>query len=362
MNDVKRILCIRPDNIGDLLMSTPAIRALKETFQCHITLLTSSAAALLTSFIPEIDDTIVFNAPWVSTPTPAAGAVLEALVQRLRNGRFDAAVVFTVYSQNPLPSVMLAYLAGIPLRLAYCRENPYGLLTHWAPEKEPYSYIRHQVRRDLDLVAVIGAHTSDERLSLQTDMALWPTITQQIAAAGADPSKPWLLLHAGVSERKREYPPHQWAALGRKLLEQLPYQLLLTGSDREKELIGDIQQSIGPGAFSLAGRLDLASFITLIHRSPLLISVNTSAAHIAAATGTPVVVLYAMTNPQHTPWKATSQVLYFDVPISLQSKNEVVQYAYRLFDKEQLPAATIENVMLAVRHLLGETAAAQAPA
>ena len=59
----KKILCIRPDNMGDLIMSAPAIRALKETFGCTITLLTSSMAAGIVPFLPEIDELMVFDAP-----------------------------------------------------------------------------------------------------------------------------------------------------------------------------------------------------------------------------------------------------------------------------------------------------------
>ena len=64
---------------------------------------------------------------------------------------------------------MLAMMAGIPLRLAYSRENPYELLTHWLPDKEPYSFVQHQVKRDLELVASIGAQTPDTQLSLRID-------------------------------------------------------------------------------------------------------------------------------------------------------------------------------------------------
>ena len=352
----KRILCVRLDNMGDLLMSAPAMRALKATLGCHLTLLTSTMVQPLVKSLPEIDDVLLFDAPWVKTATAADTEAFNSLVQQLRSRNFDAAVIFTVYSQNPMPAIMLTYLAGIPLRLAYCRENPYGLLTHWIPEKEPYTFVRHQVQRDLDLVRETGAVTTDERLYLQTDESLWPNIIQQLESAGADPQQPWLLLHPGVSELKRQYPTEQWIQAGRMLRQQLPgYQLVFTGVQEEQTLINVIQQGIGPGTFSLAGRLQLAAFITLIKHSPLLLSVNTSAAHFAAATGTPVVVLYAKTNPQHTPWQARGRVLYFDVPAPLQSSNEIIRYAYREFEKENLPPATVVNVVQAVLQVLEET-------
>lgn len=74
------------------------------------------------------------------------------MIDTLRDQAFDAAVVFTVYSQNPLPTAMLLYQAGVPRIAGYCRENPYGLMTDWLPDPEPLSEIRHEVTRQLDLV------------------------------------------------------------------------------------------------------------------------------------------------------------------------------------------------------------------
>src|SRR5690606_9817972 len=110
------------------------------------------------------------DVPWMKNDAPSFGADdFMELVETLKYHRFDAAVIFTVYSQNPLATALVAYLAEIPLRVAYCRENPYGLLTHWIPEEEPFEYIRHQVQRDLDLTALLGAATEDQTLSLQVD-------------------------------------------------------------------------------------------------------------------------------------------------------------------------------------------------
>jgi ADP-heptose:LPS heptosyltransferase len=71
---------------------------------------------------------------------------------------------------------------------------------------------------------------------------------------------------------------------------------------------------MGAASDSLAGRLDLAGLAALIERAPLLICNNTGPAHVAEAVGTPVVDLYALTNPQHTPWAVPSRVLNRPVP------------------------------------------------
>jgi len=258
----------------------------------------------------------------------------------LKKGRFDAAVIFTVYSQNPLPSVMLAYLAGIPLRLAYCRENPYHLLTHWVPDQEPYDFIRHQVRRDLDLVTFTGAYTEDENLRIIVHENLWPAVSKKLVEAGANLNRPLIILHPEVSEVKRQYSIEQWVSAAQRLSED--YQLVITG---KKETDGIT------GAVSLCGQLSLEELIVLIKHASLLLSVNTGTIHIAAATATPVVVLYALTNPQHTPWNVKSKVLYFDVPEHLCSKNEVIKYVRKSWSKA--PTATPENIIAATTELLG---------
>jgi ADP-heptose:LPS heptosyltransferase len=105
----KNILCIRPDNMGDLIMSGPAIRALKESFGAKITMLTSSMAKGIVKHMPEIDDAIIFDMPWVKTDDNPDLESFDNIVDLIKQRQFDAAVIFTVYSQNPLPTAMLAY-------------------------------------------------------------------------------------------------------------------------------------------------------------------------------------------------------------------------------------------------------------
>jgi lipopolysaccharide heptosyltransferase II len=347
----KKILCIRPDNMGDLLMSTPAIRALKETFNAHITVLTSSMAAGIARFIPEIDEVITFDVPWIKTNLLAGQEEVLAVVDKLKVMQFDAAVVFTVYSQNPLPTVMLAYLAGIPLRLAYCRENPYQLLTNWVPDKEPYEFIRHQVRRDLDLVLTVGATTSSDRLSLKAP-ALWPRVQHILQQNGVNVHEPWLIMHPGVSEPKREYPAEEWAKAASKVVEETGYQVLFTGSGSEEPMASHIQTLAGDSTFNVAGKFSLEQFIALIDNAPAVVSVNTGTVHIAAATGTPTVVLYALTNPQHTPWQVPSQVLSYAIPADVQSKNEVIAHVSKYFNNECIELPSADEILTAVTTLI----------
>src|SRR5215203_1127673 len=347
----KKILCIRPDNMGDLIMSAPAIRALKESFGCTITLLTSSMAAGIVPSLPEIDDVILFDAPWVKTLEQPENNFYE-VIERIKEKQFDAAVILTVFSQNPLPSAMIAYLAGVPKRLAYCRENPYALLTDWLADKEPYSFVQHQVERDLSLVASVGAYTQKKKLALRLRRNVWPDVFRKMDRLGFDWQKPWLVMHTGVSEPKREYPYQLWVETGRQIINDLNYQLLLTGNQNEREKIESLKNNIGSHAFNTAGLLSLEEFITLIGRSPIVLSVNTSTIHIAAAMDTPVVVLYALSNPQHSPWMATGKLLLFDIPKDLRSKNEVLQYMHRCLYPKNISTPIPADIVQSIRDVL----------
>ena len=338
--------------MGDLIMSGPAIRALKESFDCKITVLTSSSAAAIAHNMPEIDDVIVFDLPWVKTINITEQPALYEVIEHVRARAFDAAVVFTVYSQNPLPTVLIAYLAGIPKRLAYCRENPYQLLTDWVPDKEPYSLIKHQVQRDIDLVASVNATTLNQDLNLIIHDNLWSSVQNKLNSAGVDVAKPWLILHAGVSEVKRQYPASGWIDIGKRLISEMGLQLILTGLNDEKVLTDELQENIGNGSFSMAGLFKLEEFITLISRSILVLSVNTGTVHIAAAAKTPIVVLYALSNPQHTPWRVPHKVLPFSIYKSLASKNEVIRFVNDRLYSETIDFPLVDEVLNAISELI----------
>jgi ADP-heptose:LPS heptosyltransferase len=352
-NTCKKILCIRADNMGDLIMTTPALKALKETFHCHITVLTSTMAQHIAGFIPVIDDVIISDLPWVKANGVQEGAGLVELANRLRGYAFDAAIIFTVYSQSALPAAMLTMMAGIPKRLAYCRENPYDLLTHWLPEKEPYSFIQHQVKRDLNLVAVTGATTNDDSLLVTVKDSDRQRTNYKLQQAGIDTSKEYVVFHPGVSEEKRKYPVDGWIELG-KLVANTGLPILLTGTAREGDLTGPIATGIGDNALDMAGRLTTGEFIALTDGAAGIVSVNTATIHIAAARKTPVIVLYALTNPQHTPWKVNGKIFPFNVDDGLQSKNEVIAFVrnHRMVQQPVLPRPA--EIAQALERLLQE--------
>lgn len=344
---VKRLLCVRLDALGDLLMTTPALRGLKEGLPgASLTLLASPQGAAIAEMIPEVDEVIVYSAPWMKATAPRADPTVDlAMVERLRRGGYDAAVIFTVQSQSPLPAALLLHLAGVRRLLAHCRENPYQLLSDWVPEPEPGEATRHEVQRQLDLVAAIGCRPGERRLSLELPADRIEAMRGRLAAAGIDGARPWVLIHPGATAPSRRYPAGQFAAAARLLAERHGWQLLFSGGPGEVELIESIRAEARVPSLSLAGRTTLQELAAAIALAPLLIVNNTGPAHIAAALGTPVVDLYALTNTQHTPWQVESRVLFHEVPCRNCLKSVCPQGHHdclRLVGPEEVVAAALE--------------------
>ncbi|MFL5587336.1 MAG: glycosyltransferase family 9 protein, partial [Ktedonobacteraceae bacterium] len=185
-SQVKRVLAIRLDNLGDVLVTTPALHAIKTSLPAAtLTLLASPVGAQVARLNPDLDDVIIYQAPWMDPwhKLPQDSQREQQVIATIRERRFDGAIIFTSFRQSPLPAAYLCYLADIPLRVASSIDGPGSLLTtrHKNPpitsdkggidETSRSGFqvperMMHEVERGLDLVAAIGLTTEDLDLVL----------------------------------------------------------------------------------------------------------------------------------------------------------------------------------------------------
>ncbi|MFL5754936.1 MAG: lipopolysaccharide heptosyltransferase II [Chloroflexota bacterium] len=350
--DAREILAVRLDSIGDVLMTTPAMRAIRDSARrARLTLLTSPAGAAVARHVPEIDDVIVYEPPWMKHSKRHDAVEDLAAIAEVRSRGFDAAVVFTVHTQSALPAALFLYLAGVPLRLAHARENPYDLLTDWVPEPELDEPTRHEVRRQLDLVAALGYTTDEEHLSFRVpDVAMRLVRDEVLPAAGIALGRPWVVMSPGATAPSRRWRPSGFAEVATRLAVEDGWPIVLTGSSDEIDLVETVRAQTEAPVVSLAGQLDLAELAALLAVAPLLVSSNSGPVHLAAAVATPVVDVYALTNLQHTPWQVPNRVLSHDVPCR-GCRRSICPLGHHAC----LELVTPDQVVAAARELMAET-------
>jgi len=311
---VRRLLAVRVDNLGDVLMTTPALAAAAQSLPgVEITLLGGPRSGALAPHLSMVREIIPARVPWM--PGEGDPAHEHMLIERLADGRFDAAVIFTVCTQSALPAAMLCRLAGVPLRLAHVRENPYGLLSDWVPESDlVLDDARHEVRRQLDLVGHVGWHATDERLRFRLRQPDVARIDAWLDGEWMEPGeRPLVVVHVGATAPSRRWPAERFGQVADVLAYEQGARIVFTGAVDEAGLVANARACMKQPSHSLVGRLTLGQLGALIARADLLVGNNSGPAHLAAALGSPVVDVYALTNPQHTPWQVPSRVLSRDV-------------------------------------------------
>jgi lipopolysaccharide heptosyltransferase II len=312
----RRVLAVRLDNLGDVLVTTPALHAIKAALpQATLTLLASPVGAQVGRLNPDLDDVIVYQAPWMDPwcTLPQDSDREQAIIALLKSRQFDGAIIFTSFRQSALPAAYLCYLADIPLRLAASIDGPGSLLTtrHKHPEQ-----MMHEVERGLDLVSAIGLHTDHLDLVLRVS----DPARARMRAALPQLQHPFVVLHPGCTMPARTYPWEMYAEVADLLVERLGATVLLTGAQDEHELVARIHERMQPAvrqrALPLAGTLSFAAFCALIEAADVVVTNNTGPMHIAAALKTPVVALFALTNPpeQWGPWRVPHRQLFHEVP------------------------------------------------
>ena len=354
----RRILAVRLDNLGDVLVTTPALHAIKASLpQASLTLLASPVGAQVAHLDPDIDEVLVYEAPWMDPwhRLPQDSRREQRIIDTIRERAFDGAIIFTSFRQSSLPAAYLCYLANIPLRLAVSIDGPGSLLTtrHKHPER-----MMHEVERGLDLVGAIGLGTGDLDLVLAVPDDARAGVADflsahQIPLQRGFRRRPLIVVHPGCSMPARTYPWEMYAEIVDLLVEQLDATVVLTGTEEEHALAGRICDRLGTAArksvLSVAGMLPFPAFCALVEAADLVITNNTGPMHVSAAVKTPVVALFALTNPpeQWGPWRVPHRQLYHDVPCRI-CYSRICPYNH-----ECLRLVTPRNVVDAAAELVG---------
>jgi ADP-heptose:LPS heptosyltransferase len=286
----RRVLLARLDNIGDVLLTGPAVRAVAH--QAEVVYLTSPQGRPAAELLPGVHRILIHHSEWIDAHPPAVQAsTITGLIRQVRRHRIDEACIFTSSHQSALPLALLLRLAGVE-RIAAISHDYAGSLLDLRIPGDPDV---HEVERNMLVVAAAGYE-----LPAGDDCEL--RVHHRRPRHEGD----YVVVHPGASVPARTLPPGRW----QEVVERISASgraVIVSGSGSEREL-----------ARAVAGRrgqvrtgMSLGDLATLLAGADSVLVGNTGPAHLAAAVGTPVVQVFAPTVPaaRWRPWRVPSVVL-----------------------------------------------------
>ncbi|PTL36000.1 lipopolysaccharide heptosyltransferase I [Candidatus Methylomirabilis limnetica] len=300
MEQVQRILIIKPSSIGDVVNALPFLSSLRQRYpDRHIAWLVEEEAAELLLGHPLLDRVIVSGRRrWgreVRTPFRGAKVLREmtALIADLRQGRYDLVVDL----QGLLKSALTVVCTGARYRvgLAGGREGSDRALTHVVPL--PPGPL-HAVDRYLEAARFLGADPLSKAFVFPSRPEDGARAEALLAEAAVTPNNPVIALNPQARWRTKLWEEERFARVGEVLAQRHGARILVIGSSSDLPLARRLVSHMNPAPFVAAGRTDLKVLIALLRRINLLVTVDSGPMHLAAALGTPLVALFGPTDPR----------------------------------------------------------------
>lgn len=279
---IKKILIINLAFIGDVLLSTPVARALRQAFPAAvIDMLAIPLAAPIARGNPYINDVLEYD----KRGKHKNWREMLTLIRQLRARRYDLAVTTNFAPRG----AMLAWASGIPYRVGYDAQHAGWFLTHIANSRRPH--IRHEAENYLDVLKPLGITTDDTSLKLAIAPADIVSLREKVPI---DKTRPLVIICPVGS-----YPQKSWTTGGFAELIQAINRFAafyLIGTKAEAAKLAAINAAAGNLATICAGTLTLGELAAFLAEAALLVSVDTGPMHIASAVGTPIVAIFGPTD------------------------------------------------------------------
>jgi heptosyltransferase II len=304
---IGRVLIRGTNWIGDVVMTLPAIAAVRRTWpRARISVLAKPWVAEVYRLCPDVDEIIPFH-----EPGRHAGIMGKwRLAADIRGWRFDCAILL----QNAIEAGILARLASIPLRVGYNSDGRGALLTH-SVRRTPEIRRVHQIDYYLAMVRAVGCLPAgrDVRLSPGADYA---AIAQRLFAEyGREANRPLIGIAPGAAfGPAKKWFPERFAAVADRLIDDTGAQAILFGSAGDRESTAAVAQSARHPLIDVAGKTNLKEAMAVIARCNLFLSNDSGLMHVAGALGIPTIAIFGSTNPATTsPAGEKSIVIHHDV-------------------------------------------------
>ena len=284
--DIKRILIVRTDRLGDVVLTLPILPSLRRCFpDAYIAMLLKRYTGEIVEGNPYVNELLWYDDENGVVP-------FWKMCRVLRERKFDAAVV--VYPRPRLAWLMAC--SRIPLRIG-TGYRYYSFLFNRRVFEHRRDAKRHEVEYNLNLLKELGC-TSTAAIEFFIDIPeeAESKVDTLLRNAGAERNCQVIVIHPGSGGSAREWPAEHFGLLAAHLSRDGAF-VVVTGTYAEEREVDAVVLAAGGKALPLVGKLNVKELAALLRRASLVIANSTGPLHIAAAVAAPVLGLY----PQHTP-------------------------------------------------------------
>ncbi len=291
---LKNILIIKPSSLGDIVLALPALTALRKSFpDAKISWLVRTDFTVLLENHPHLDEIIPFDRRFLGKAWfhPGAFSCLISLIKQLREARFDAVIDF----QGLFRTASLAWLSGCKKRygIANAREFAHLFYTHKIHQTKDCI---HLVDFYLKIIQAAGA----SNLNVEFVLPEYPESIESVSKLLTTHDMKfddYAVFVPGSAHEDKRWPIERFAELAEKISSEFGLSIVAVGGTSEAGLVERLQSISDVPVINFAGRTSLSELIVLLKKSRLVVSNDTGPGHIAAALGTPLVLMFSWSNP-----------------------------------------------------------------
>lgn len=329
-----RILLIRLSSLGDIVLTTPAIRAIRANFpNAHIAMLVAKQSADILRENPHLNEIITFDRLAKDKDT----GEMWRVVRLLRERKFTLAIDL----QRKFRTEMLMYFSGATERVGKGR---------FCTVRVSEQGNKHATAHYFDLLHAVGIPAEDQKLELFLAESERRDAVQRLKAAGIAAGKLKVGLFPGAGWKLREWMPERFAAIGDRLVAHFNADILIFGGQQESELVQKVANLMEMRAIPFAGNLQMRQLAACIEQCDLFVTNDTGPMHIAAGVGTRTVSLFGPGNHiRFQPLGVEHHTIRHDVPCS-----PCKQFTDKCKDNICMKGIGVDEVWHAISHALQE--------
>jgi len=282
-SDFKRILIMRTDRLGDVLLSTPVIAVLREKYpNAYIAMMVAPQAREAVEGNPSLDEVIVLD-----KAAPAKGFFAGfRFIRRIRQKKFDLAIIL----HPAIRAHLIAYFSGITRRIGYDRKFPFLLtdkIKHLKQEGK-----KHEADYNFDLLKLLGIEEMRKDLFIPISLNSEKWAEDLFKQEGILPEDNLLAIHPGASCPSKIWMPGRFAQVAQELTKLYGFKVLLLAGPGDIASSRKVAQDMRVPFIDLSGKCTVNQLACLLKKCKLLIANDSGPVHVASAVGTPVISIF----------------------------------------------------------------------